>query len=220
VNDLEEVIIQDLPEIKRTVFISCWTGIEKESIPLWALYASRTRGVRIKLPPSMFKNGTEPYRLIDTSCNIINLQSLENIIERKDHVFQWIPYIIGPVPVDYKDDTSVSILEDNELKVHRIGTVKLKHWTFEEEQRFIIIPDALWNQLTKKFELNKEFLKYPIAIEYIDIPLDESKLDNIEITIGPGSKEPEKTIVDSLLRQYTKNGIAKDSELKDRIKLR
>ena len=63
-------------------------------------------------------------------------------------------------------------------------------------------------------------MQNPIDKEYIDIPLDTSKLDNIEITIGPGAKEPEKTIVQSLLNQYTKNGIAKDSELKDRIKLR
>ncbi len=219
VNDLEEIMIKDLPKIKKTVFVSCWTGNEKESIPLWALYASQARGVRIKLPPNMFEGGTDPYQSVNGSCNIINLMSLENVVERGS-VCQWIPYLFGPVVVDYEDDPAVSVLENKELKVERIGTVKLKHWTFEKECRFLIIPDALWNPESKRFVIHKESLAIPIEKEYIDIPLKTSTLDSVEVMLGPDAEDAERCIVESLLNQYTVHGTVKDSDLKGRIKLK
>jgi len=81
VNDLEEINITDLPEIKKAVYISCWTASEKESIPLWNLYASKAKGVRIKLPSNMFLRSMEPYKVDNIDCYIVNLMSLHNIVE-------------------------------------------------------------------------------------------------------------------------------------------
>lgn len=219
VNDLEEIKITDLPDIKNSVFISCWTESENESIPMWALYASKARGVRIKLPTNMFKRGSDPYHSTEGNCQIINLMSLENVVQR-DKVYQWIPYLFGPAIVKYSQDNSVSVLKNGELKVDKIGTVKSEHWRFEQERRFLIVPDALWNPELKRFEHNREFLTTPVNEKYIDIPLDTSALDSVEVTLGPAAAEAEHIIVETLLDQYTENGEPRVSDLKDQINMK
>jgi hypothetical protein len=54
VNDPEEAIASDLPFASSSVFVSCWSSEEKESIPMWSMYGSRFGGVRIRLPTNMF----------------------------------------------------------------------------------------------------------------------------------------------------------------------
>lgn len=218
VNDLEELRIIDVPELKKSVFISCWTASAEESVPLWKIYASNLKGVRIKLPTAMFKRGSEPYLSYRGKCSIINLMSLENVVKRGKGYLSWIPFLFG-APVQYSSDNSVSVLDNEELIVDRIGNVKLKHWEFEEEFRFVIIPDALWNQELKRFEPNKELFPKPIKQKQIDIPLSTSAINKIEVTLGPAATDAEYGIVDALLSKFTSshNKIA-DSKLKNKIR--
>jgi len=72
INDLDEVVISDVPEIKMSVFFSCWTAKKQESIPLWALYASKMKGVRIELSANMFECCSEPYQSTCGKFYIIN----------------------------------------------------------------------------------------------------------------------------------------------------
>jgi hypothetical protein len=218
VNDLEELRIIDVPELKKSVFISCWTASAEESVPLWKIYASNLKGVRIKLPTAMFERGSKPYLSYRGKCSIINLMSLENVVERGKGYLSWIPFLFG-APVQYSSDNSVSVLENEELIVDRIGNVKLKHWEFEEEFRFVIIPDALWNQELKRFEPNKELFPKSIKQKQIDIPLSTSAINNIEVTLGPAATDAEYGIVDALLSKFTSShSKIADSKLKNKIR--
>ena len=217
VNDLEELKIIDLPAMKESVFVSCWTVSEKESIPLWKMYGSNLKGVRIKLPTDMFRRGSKPYLSYKGNCHLINLMSLENVVQRGKS-YHWIPYIFGPTKVQYSKDNSVSVIENNELMVDRIGTVKLEHWKFEDEYRYLIIPDALWNSAEMRFQIDKASSIVPVDQENVDIPLSLSAINLIEVTLGPAAKDAEHCIVDTLLSKLTKSKRIKESDLKGKIR--
>lgn len=217
VNDLEELKIIDLPAMKKTVFVSCWTASEEESIPLWKMYGSNLRGVRIKLPTEMFRKGSKPYLSAQGNCHLINLMSLENVVQR-GNVHHWIPYIFGPIKIRYSSNNAVSVIDNEELMVDRIGTVKLDHWKFEEEYRYLIIPDALWNPDKMRFQVNKPISITAFDKENVDIPLSTSAINSIELTIGPNTTDSEIIIVNALLSKFAKGGIIKDSCLRGKIR--
>jgi len=219
VNDLEELKIIDLPAMKESVFISCWTASEKESIPLWKMYGSNLKGVRIKLQTDMFRRGSKPYLSYKGNCHLINLMSLENVVQRGKN-YHWIPYIFGPTEVQYSKDNAVSVIENNELMVDRIGTVKLEHWKFEEEYRYLIIPDALWNSEEMRFQPDKPSSIVPVDQENVDIPLSLSAINSIKVTLGPAAKDAEHCIVDTLLSKLTKRKRIKESDLKGKLRCR
>ena len=217
VNDLKELKIIDLPAMREAVFISCWTASEKESIPLWKLYGSNLKGVRIKLPNDMFRRESKPYLSAKGNCYLINLMSLENVVQR-GKILHWIPYIFGPTKVHYSKDNAVYVIENDELMADRIGTVKLKHWQFEEEFRYLIIPDALWNSNKMLFQIDNPSSIVPVDQEHVDIPLSLSAINSIEVTLGPGAKDAEHYIVDTLLSKLTKRRRIKESILKNKIR--
>lgn len=217
VNDLEELKIIDLPAMKKCVFVSCWTASENESIPLWKMYGSNLKGVRIKLPTDMFRRGSKPYLAAHGKCHLINLMSLENVVQRGTN-HHWIPYIFGPTKIRYSKSNAVSVLNNDELMVDRIGTVKLQHWKFEEEYRYLIIPDALWNQEKKRFQIDKPNSIVPVDQDSVDIPLSESAVNSIEVTLGPAATVAEHCIVDALLSKFTKRARVKESNLKGKIR--
>lgn len=218
VNDLDEVAIIDAPEIKKSVFISCWTAKENESIPLWALYGSKLKGVRICLSSIMFEGCSEPYQSKCGKYFIVNLYSFNNSVGRKTDL-HWIPYLFGPSEVKYTNKNEVSVLDGQTLDVSKIGTIKLKHWTFEEEHRYIIFPNALWNPETESFQFQNDIINNPIVDESIHIKLNQKVLDNIEIKLGPDASDSEWYIVNSLLKKYTKNGNVDYSDLSKHIKI-
>lgn len=218
VNDLDEVSILDMLEIKKSVFLSCWTASTKESIPLWALYASKMKGVRIELPSVMFEGCSEPYPSGCGKFFIMNLFSFNNFAKRKSDQ-HWIPYLFGPSKVEYTEKNNVSVMNGHNIDASLIGTLKLEHWTFEEEYRFIIFPNALWNQETESFQFYNDIKKNPITDESIYIPLDQNILDNIKVTLGPNALDAEYIIVDSLLKRFTKNGCVEYSELSKKVNI-
>ena len=60
--DPEEAKIESFPGAKYFIYVSCWTAEKdnKESLPLWNMYSSDMKGVRIRLPVNMFKGRNHP----------------------------------------------------------------------------------------------------------------------------------------------------------------
>lgn len=219
VNDLEEINIIDKPELKKSVFISCWTIVEEESIPMWALYTNKSKGVRIKLKLPIFDQRWHPKEIQNHNCKIMLLRPFKNFIQRENDN-EWVKYLFGPIEVSYMADTQVSVLgKDNSLIVEKIGTVKSEHWKFENEFRFLALANHEWNSETDSFELKNEKYYSEVVADYFDIEIDESIFNNIEILLGPNCKEPEKIIVESMIEKHTTNGALAQSKLRDKIKL-
>jgi len=176
VNDLEEINVLDRPEIKKSVFISCWSSDKNESIPMWNLYANNLRGVRIKLKSPIFEGSFAPSEVKDHECNIMVLKNLKNFIGRtKD--YEWVKYLFGPIEVEYRNDTKVKVNgPDNTLIVRNIGTIKPDHWRFEKEYRFLALANHEWNSSSNSFEIKKAPYHSDIISEFIDIEIDEEIL--------------------------------------------
>lgn len=217
-NDLEEVNVIDKPEIKKCAFISCWTSGKNESIPMWSLYANNLRGVRIKLKQPIFDGSSPPSGITDHDCKIMVLNNLKNFIEReKDH--EWVKYLFGPIKVSYKTDSKVNVIgPENSLIVKNIGTIKPKHWEFEKEFRFLVLANHEWNTRTNSFEIKSTPYYSEVSAKFIDIEIDKTIFDEIEVLLGPSCNEAELIIVESLLNKYTTNGAVIQSELREKIK--
>jgi len=215
VNDVEELNVVDYPGVKSAVYISCWTQSEEESIPLWEMYASHSKGVRIALPGNMFAGESLPYLYRD----YIPMTNCLNFYYRvkKGDVMQWIPFIVGPIPVLYEINNEVSIVNSDELLIDKVGTVKSTSWRFEKEHRFILIPDALWDAESKIFRLNKEYLNEP-GDDYIDVRISDEAINSIEVTIAPCADNSQELIIEALLKMHTINGIHRKSTLHGKVR--
>lgn len=55
-DDLEESSLQFCDDNPPVTYVSCWTSIVEESIPMWKLYTQMTDGIRIELPIGPFKD--------------------------------------------------------------------------------------------------------------------------------------------------------------------
>jgi len=166
----------------------------------------------------MFESCSEPYLSRCGKFFIINLLTLKNSAQRKTD-WHWIPYLFGPSKVEYTDKIEISVINGVDIDVSKIGVLKLDHWKFEEEYRYIIFPKALWNQETESFQIVNDIKGNPITDESIFIPLDQNILDNITVTLGPSASDSEYCIVDALIKKYTKNGKIVYSELKDKVNI-
>ena len=111
------------------------------------------------------------------------------------------------------------MFRDFDIDVSKIGALKLDHWKFEEEYRYIIFPNALWNQEAESFQFFNDIKDNPITDESIFIPIDQNILDKIKVTLGPNASDSEYCIVDALLKKYTENGKIGYSELKDKVNI-
>ncbi len=218
VNDLEEINILDKPEVKKSSFISCWTAQKNESIPMWNLYANEAKGVRIKLKIPIFEGSTPPHEISNHNCQIIVLKNIQNFIEREKD-YEWLKYLFGPIEVNYEINTGVNVIKDgNSLLIEKIGTVKSKHWQFEEEFRFLALSNHDWNSQTENFEFKNRPYYSEVKSDCFEIKIDKKIFNEIEVTLGPCCQKSEKIIVESLLKQFTTNGQVQHSELKDKIR--
>lgn len=214
--DPEEAKTESFPDAKYFIYVSCWTAQKdnKESLPLWNMYSSDMKGVRIRLPINMFKGRNHPddtttgFPIIHTECQLK--------IIRKDSCFPGM--IVGPMPIKYKKklQKAVRCFEEKDsivdVNLLHIGQFKHDHWSFEEEWRYKIIGMPFEGKWQKKDY--DYFLNNVPQNQYIDVPLDDSVIKEMIIQLGPGATLAEKIIVDLLVKEYAKGAQVCDSSVK------
>ena len=65
------------------------------------------------------------------------------------------------------------------------------------------------------YKVNKQ-----LPFEYYDMKLQDAVVDNIEITLSPSMSESNRIIVEALCKQFTKNGIVKESNSSGLVNLK
>lgn len=193
VNDPDEARTVNLPYSNTAVFVSCWNAEEKETIKLWEMYGDNMKGVKLKFPTNMFNGRSRPRVFEKGGCHIHYAKNIQ--IDRLD-----LPYglstssIIGPNKVFYTDEieklVSQAIYDRGEYlaaNLYDLGQFKNKKWSNENEWRYKII--AFFNEFSlPNDEFTKDIFdlkKFPIVQEYIDVELDSTTMNEIEITFGP-----------------------------------
>jgi len=194
VNDPEEATASDVPKASTSIFVSCWSSNEIEQIPMWSMYGQNFCGVRMRLPANMFKGRHEPI-IFDKGGAITTVDESYTIVRKAPAMQTTGRAIIGPNKIYYNDDPAYRARK----LVHRrggvanyypydIGMVKGADWSHEEEWRFRIAALSFETQFPDDTYLNEvtlDFEEYPVETQALFVPLDESALDELEITIGP-----------------------------------
>jgi len=117
-----------------------------------------------------------------------------------------------------------------------IGRFKSDKWVFQNESRFTlfcvpVLPidhplingdrlkgiDIFSETIYGSHEALRNHLPYQ---QYVDLPLDHTVLNSLEITLGPRCSLSEQLIVQALLEKYTSNATIKKSSLDNTIRFK
>lgn len=242
VDDLEEKVVSCGVNLGQYIFASCWTKDAEESIPLWKMYAGVTNGIRIALDEDMFQE----YYIHDLTLNsgLYTDGSIVSLIPQKD--LEAKDYMIMPVYKDSKSDffyRDIEYVDDVQKKTSdlfkdtgngvninfgKVGRYKNMRWAFQKESRFVLnvfpfnplhIPAEMMN-LVGNITANCYKENKQLPFDYYDMKLQDSVVDNIEITLSPSMSESKRIIVEALCKMYTKNGFVRESNLSGLVNLK
>lgn len=142
-------------------FVSCWTEVKEESIPMWKMYTKDEWGIRISLEKEgLFRTytdyefkgenkdvkevGKEIHFLLDPKLKFNQTDYLPPFLiddYDKCHFYRKIQYVDD---ITAYAENCVQIPEDNEnceaitLVTNKVGSYKHKRWAFQEESRFVM----------------------------------------------------------------------------------
>lgn len=147
--------------------------------------------------------------------------------------FKEIDYVENEEELKKRYENIVNISKENgqislQIKeINKLGRYKIKDWGFQKEVRFVLFilpaPDAAPTCSKDYGEVSQYGLQSILnnilpPISYFDLPLDETVIDNIIVTLGPKCDRSHELIVDALLKKYAKSGILKKSKFTGLIK--
>lgn len=243
VDDAEEAATADMGNFGKYCYASCWTDLERESIPFWGLYTPEMRGVRIRIkryPFRLFHFEKGEYSLsesIDTfidyekiyndNCarivpnqpRLIKVQYSDNDEDLNPYVRQEsIPgiaqmYIAGNMPTAINATISYSL--------DKIGRWKRSDWKFQSEWRYVIslAPMGMHEEAPKGSDINRELIRRLEDQEtrppykYLTLPLAENAFEDMEVVYGPKMSEGESVLADALLARYAPSATHRTSRL-------
>lgn len=243
-DDLEEGKFKDLCHMAKYCFVSSWTDDEKESIPLWKMYAGNLDGVRIKMKANPFKLHSvyetnyleregemvlkreygnsfwtfiqqEDYDSGEYMCNEVNRREKKNSLLHKVMYTRDNELLYPQVYNQVDEKTSV-------YNILNLGYYKHDVWDFQQEWRYIInffpFCNSFSNVPSPCSDLIKLDVSLPFENYYLDI--DDQAFAEMEITLAPKMNEGDKIIVKKLVEEYNPNAVNKiiDSNLTGKIR--
>lgn len=212
-------------KLGKYCFVSCWTKSNKENLALWNMY-TRYKGVRIGLDNMPFKT----YQVTPAISGYFP----EIRFYGEDFMVDSYVNHAKLYDVNYADDYTTKINDYAEnlgigfyINTEAVGLYKRKEWAMQQECRFKIFafprnthpilktPNDNVDVVKQQFDIVQSFATLiqnkPIQETYFDIQLDEDKLNNIEIMLGPLTTESDRIIVEALLKDYPKAKIYSSS---------
>lgn len=229
VDDLSEGITSDLDSIGQWFLVSCWTDNKNESIPLWNMYSSNMKGIRIKMTAFPFNN---PHYKSNGEYSFFpevmthEGQKLDFILSFPKEKLYKVQYLRQKKEISLFEKDSNGGQNKYNFRPEEIGKYKHATWAFQKEWRYkiFLMPNELMTFHEKEFsseseawkELQKMFIRTKGLVWYHDMEINEDAFNNMEILTGPRCDEAEFTIIDSLLSRYNRNARVVKSKLKIR----
>lgn len=188
------------------LFASSWVANPLEEYPQWSMYGEAMRGVRIRLPSEPFERHEYTPLSGDVAHNTyVPLPMSEAIHERyrvipilsENRFLQEVTYVQDVAEVwrqHTTDDGQTFSGRDPRL----LACYKDTRWSFQAEHRFTLmitgrVPDADPREIS---------VPPTPGIGYIDIPLSDRAIEQMDITLGPLSTHEDAIIVGALLETY------------------
>lgn len=224
-DDKIECTVDSLQHVRKYVFSSSWTDLERENIPFWSMYTDQMKGVRIKLPTYMFTDCI--IHIDNTKIQGVQNSFHESIIP-ENAIFGDNFYIL---PLSIKNSFTLSRVvyqDDNEVKncfsknedgvyvsYKDWGIIKTKDWEFQSEWRFRILVVPINHALFNAFEdsMKRMIGNEDISIKEIYVDISKEAFLKMEIMLGPKCDDADEIIVKSLVEQYNNSATIMRSEL-------
>lgn len=237
-DDPQENQTQDVANLGRFFFASCWTDDAKESIPMWNMYASLSAGVRIGLPPMPFRrySYTKEQWATATRTPLENvsggpytsLMPVEDLVEGRfstafldgSNVLNKIVY------TDNREKLCPHVVESDDeslkLSMSCMGKYKNTYWQFQHEWRYLMcifpfhILDIPLEQSAETFVWTCSLMAQgllPAACNYYDLVFDDKALESLSITPSPRMSPGNRVLLESLLSTYGFEGALRNSQL-------
>lgn len=207
VNDGKEAKLFNNSEVSKLVFVSCFTHLNTESIPMWYIYGKNNKQrngndtVRIEFK---FKTTDIISSFIDecrasknsTDKNIIWWKSIRSGIHPK---IEWY-YHIKTSDVVYRiQEIEKHPIKNNEIySLSSMGRIKRKEWQYEKETRLILVMRTLNSNISVP------------NIDYFLVPIKFCNLEMITVIFNPwmesGLKEKIKHFF-STVKEFQRLGI-------------
>lgn len=214
VNDPREAISHEYSLAQTLVFASCWTNHREESIPLWKMYTDFS-GVRLSLPTLMFSGRHNNHKVTnDDRLYEIIFDDFCKIERDNGGLSMYTNRVLGPTRIRYIDNEELLPTNNVNLGTSKakydlriLGTQKLKQWEYEHEVRFRLLASAgySFDENGENWISPESFVNLPVKTEYVDVPLDNTILNEMEITLGPKCSRSEYALVESLCNHYAPN---------------
>ena len=243
VDDLDETVSEDIEQIGKLCYVSCWTDDDSELIPMWNMYTPDMKGVRIGLPKFPFKkyyykkgeydlsSDCESYincrKLYDDDKASITLDSPQLIkVEYTNDETKLYPKIKNiKQEFHYAPDGNIYSTISQNYTFKNLGKYKRRNWEFQHELRYVIYmaPYSMRELKNCKNDVDQRKLIDRIEDTKIKEPynrffleLSDEALNNIEILLGPKVKDEQVELVKLIVKQYCPNARIEKSKLKIR----
>jgi hypothetical protein len=215
VDDQDEGETSDNGSFKEHIFVSCLTDDPEENIALWNMYAKNMKGIRLGIDSSKIKF------IPKETVQIPVYHIVKNVKPQNENTAFIIWYdkndrksFDNKIKVKYDlDEKYQFVLRKSDIEVHYnfedLACRKRKEWMFQREVRYVLF-GASTNSLKKDYShqaiINSITSKENIDCGFVDLCLEESFFQNIEVVLGPSSTESDNIICKSLLNQYVGAG--------------
>lgn len=220
VNDPNEARA-NIDNMNQLIFVSCWTAEKHDELSMWRMYSPHKQGVRIRLPnnPFLGRSFIHQYR-----SNLVVQDTSQRLITERKLTSYSTDTIHGPNKIEYVEDQENSLakcLISNEkvnlFFANKAGLHKGNCWGFEKEWRYRIfgIQEAIFTDSNKKvIDQHTDLNSNPVITTYIDVKLDTTAFDDLEITLYPDPDPALRILVEALLHKHNINAPVIDSKLK------
>lgn len=229
VDDMEEAITSDFDEIGRICFVTCWTDNSIEDAAMWRSYTENRNGnksgVRISLPDNLF------YNINNTEVDVLQNKFDVSISPSGKGLSGKAPILFPVTYTNDESLIKLSVHKISSLKCDRcgneemqsnitttlLGKFKRQIWSGQSEWRYSIIAipnEYIKNQqagkyngsnstLEERIELMDSDLKtVPYKHNYIDFPIAEGVLNQLEIISSPLNDDDDDKQVKTILEKY------------------
>lgn len=234
VDDCEESLYGSGPtsiKLGQYTFVSCWTKDSKENLSLWKMYTNN-KGVRIGVDEDMFITYRVNERIQSFFAKPLDIMGNAMVSSFTNEARLYDVVYVQDLESEMKKIVEKIGETGAHFKTYEMGLYKREEWSFQKECRFKInVTPINTNFINKKntesdFNLLCAFLEAigpslavntSINFTYIDIPLRENILDDIEVMMGPMTTDGEKIIVEHLLAKFNHATVV-DSYFKGKIR--
>lgn len=228
-------------------FVSCWSEVKEESIPMWKMYTKGKWGVRLSIKKEgLFKTYIDDVR----EHNEVVISKEEPVISLFPPEVRWNQKVyIPPIVTEdydachfyrkivYVDDVKpyaegcvqITSRQDKvgfNIQTSKVGSYKNKRWAFQEEARFVLFftPGNILSIANTKdyFSEHKRMIRDVInnkdlGFSHYDMSLSDEAFDNLVITLSPLCEPSLRIMVEALCEKYAPTAKIVESTLADKL---